>query len=87
MKKFADAQQMHKDYPTTFQAPSIKKLEKLKVGDFVKVRHDDEAFWTIISKIDENTITATVDNVLDNEHPFEFGDEIEFEKKNIFSIC
>jgi len=83
---FIDAQQMQKDHPDTFEAPTDAELEKLKIGDIVKVCHNDERFWVVIINIEGDKITANVDNELICNQPFNNGDNIEFEKKHIYNI-
>jgi hypothetical protein len=85
LHKFVDAQEMAKRYPAFFEAPSNEQLDSLKIGDIVKVCHNEERFWTIIKSIgDDNKITAIVDNDLVCNQPFKCGDEIQFMKCHIF---
>ena len=86
MLNFTDAQEMHKQYPDTFDAPSKKELSALKIDDIVKVSHGNERFWASITKIKGNKIKATVDNAVFCDQPFKLGDEIEFEKRHIYAI-
>lgn len=86
MIKFVNAQEMHKKYPDTFEAPTKKEMDAQKVGNSVKVCHNDERFWVTITAIKGNTIKGTVDNDLYRSHPFKYGDIIEFKKYNIFHI-
>ena len=81
-----DAQQMAKDHPDTFQAPSKDELDSLKIGSIVKVCAGGERFWTIIDSISGDDIVATVDNVLVFQKDFNVGDAIQFQKKHIFDI-
>jgi hypothetical protein len=41
MAIFNDAQQMHKMYPATFEAPSSDELAPVRVGSLVKICADD----------------------------------------------
>jgi acetamidase/formamidase len=84
---FTDAQQMHKDYTKTFSAPSLEELKKVKVGDSVKVCCQDvERFWTIVTGVEGDKITATVDNDLVLIEGLKHRDTIEFERKHIYNI-
>lgn len=84
---FVDAQEMHKKHPQTFDAPSREDLTDLKLGDIVKMcANEKERFWTIITAIKGNKITASADNKLVHNFGFNLGDIIEFEKKNIYDI-
>lgn len=86
MNDFVDAQEMHRMFPDKFEIPSEKELRKLKIGDIVKVCHNEERFWTIVKRIRNDTIYAKVDNDLVLKHDFKLGDTIKFEKKNIYAI-
>lgn len=84
--EFIDAQQMAKDYETTFSAPSLSKLNSIIPGDFVKVCHNSERFWTEVKSTSGEIVVAIVKNDLIVEHPFKEEDEITFEKKHIYVI-
>jgi hypothetical protein len=83
-----DAQQMHKDHPTTFYIPSQEDLDKIRVGSVVKICVSNERFWTIVANVDGDKITATVDNDLvgTDEHGLKLEDIVEYEKKNVMCI-
>ncbi len=83
-----NAQEMQRKHPKTFEAPSREELDKLKIDDTVKVACCGERFWTIITKINGDNITAIVDNDLlyTDEHGFKYKDVITFIKDNIHSI-
>jgi hypothetical protein len=84
--EFEDAQALARQYPETFEAPSHKELSKLGPGDRVKVCRSNERFWCTIEEMDGERVFATVEYDLLDDHPFELGDLIEFEKRNIFDI-
>lgn len=99
MKKltFEDAQKMQKEFPKTFQAPSQEELDNLKINDNIKIavllntKLDDftaERFWIKVTKIENDTVTGTVNNdlVRTHLHGLKYKDKITFEKKNIYSI-
>lgn len=83
---FVDAQEMHGEFPATFEVPSNDSLSLLSSGDEVKVSHNTERFWVAINGIFGNTIVGTVDNYLICNHPFSHGDVITFEKRHVHSI-
>lgn len=83
---FIDAQEMAKLNPDTFEAPDAADLDSLKAGMHVKVCHNDERFWALITDIFDEDIIAEVDNVLVNEQPFSLGNRISFTKDNVYSI-
>ena len=88
MKDFINAQEMAKEHPDTFEAPTIEELEGLKKDASVKVAIGGERFWAKIVSIDNGEIKATVDNDLlcTDEHGFKLGDTISFRKEHIYDI-
>ncbi|HSG31860.1 MAG TPA: hypothetical protein VLB82_09975 [Thermodesulfobacteriota bacterium] len=86
--QFEDAQQIFSEHPDTFYAPSKEELETITEGSLVKICVCNERFWTIVKSVDGETIVATVNNQLieSDEHNLFLGDEITFEKKNIYNI-
>lgn len=82
---FVDAQEMHKQYPDTFEVPSKEDLEQLIVGDIVKVSAYNERFWAQITDIDKSRITATVNNYLLTPR-LKYGDIITFGLENVHGI-
>lgn len=84
---FSDAQKLQRDNPDSFEAPSQKELDQLKVGDVVKVSNGQERFWTIIKELkSSNVIIAEVNNRLMGVQPYNLGDLIQFTKTNIYTI-
>ena len=86
MYNFVDAVETHKLHPETFKIPSEKHKKQIQPGDFVKVCHNGERFWTKIKDINESKIIAFVDNDLICPQPFKYGDIIEFEHRHIYNI-
>jgi len=84
--EFVNAQEMAKDYPTTFDAPTKEELDKIKEGDYVKICDNKERFWVIVEEVDGDIITGEVDNLLIGDQNFNLGDSIEFKKENIYDI-
>ena len=84
--EFINAQEMAKNHPHTFHAPSKKELAGIAEKDIVKISHNQERFWVIVTNIKGNIITGTVDNELINEHDFSYGNSIQFNKDNIYNI-
>jgi hypothetical protein len=75
-------------HPATFEAPTKEELDTIKVGSTVKVCTGNERFWTIITEIKGQKITATVDNNLVNEEneDIPYVTEIHFQKKHIYDV-
>lgn len=84
--EFIDAQEMAQKHPDTFEAPTSEELDQISVGSLVKICNDEERFWTEVTKIDGDKITANVDNQLLGDYGYNLGDSIEFEKRHIYSI-
>lgn len=83
---FTDGMAMAKRYPATFEVPTLMEKSMIKVGDFVKVGHNQEKFWCEVKFINGNDIRAEVNNDLVNDHPFECGDDIHFEMDHVLAI-
>jgi hypothetical protein len=90
--KFVNAQEMAKNNPSTFGAPSIEELNQLKIGDSVKVCDGSERFWVTVGNIEISKdapfcsiITGDVDNDLFGDE-LSLGDEIQFKFYNVYNI-
>lgn len=86
--EFINAQQMQKDHPDSFEAPSLIELAELDKGTFVKVCTGGERFWTEIKEIADDKVTAVINNnlVCTDVHGLQHGDEIKFTLDNIYDI-
>jgi hypothetical protein len=83
---FIDAQSLKKTR-SDFYAPSVKDLNNLEVGDYIKVFLEcaSEHFWVWVKFIDATTIAGTIaSNVLPPE--LKFGDTIEVPDVCIYEI-
>ncbi len=83
--KFEDAQELKKQYPETFYAPSSEDLKQIKPGDFVKICAYQERFWAEVISVNDDAITARVDNVLLMWH-LKYNDIITFKTYNVYAI-
>lgn len=83
---FVDAQQMAKEHPDTFSAPSQGELDAIKPLSIVKVCYDKERFWTTVLDVKGGKITGTVDNDLVLTEDFNYDDMITFEKRHVYAI-
>ena len=83
---FVDAQEMAQLHPETFEAPSTEELNQIKEGAIVKICNGEERFWANVTKVDEEKVSASVDNDLLGDYGYNLGDVIEFEKRHIYSI-
>jgi hypothetical protein len=83
--RLVDAQQMAKEFPDTFEAPSSSDLSRLRAGDVVKVSKRDERFWVQIVSRRDDIFLARVDNCLLSGR-VGYGDLIQFHECNVFEI-
>ena len=84
--KFVDAQKLKQAQPKTFGVPTVKQLAKLKKGDYVKVSHNEERFWVILTGVRGKRLEGTVSNELICDQPFVLNDTITFEKRHVYNI-
>ena len=83
--RLVDAQQMAKEFPDTFEAPSASDLSKLRAGDIVKVSNNSERFWVQIISRSDDMFLGCVDNALLSGR-VRYGDHIQFHACNVFAI-
>lgn len=83
---FLDAQQLGREHPNTFAAPTEEDIAQIKVGDYVKVCDGEERFWNIIKKMDGDIIVAEINNKLVCGQDYNLGDLIQFSKHHIYDI-
>jgi len=85
---FSDAQDMQRQYPETFEAPTMDELYALRPGMSVKVCAAGERFWVTITGIVGDLIGGKVDNDLIGTpaHGMRYGDAITFERRHVYQI-
>lgn len=85
---FVDAQEMHKTYPSTFEAPSHDELSVIEPGWFVKVSAGQERFWVEVTEVNGDDIKGRIDNdlIFTKEHGLVFNQVIDFKKCNCYSL-
>ena len=83
--QLVDAQQMAKEFPDTFEAPSSADLDRLRADDIVKVSTRGERFWVQIVSRRDDIFLGRVGNALLFGR-VGFGDLIEFHASNVFDI-
>ncbi|MEI0488440.1 DUF2314 domain-containing protein [Brachyspira pulli] len=90
-----NAFELNKEYPDTFEIPSQKEIESLKVNDLVKlifVEENDnpetmpERMWVKIIKINKDNFIGILDNYPYYIESVKYGDEIVFKIENIIDI-
>ena len=85
--EFANAQQLAREYPDTFEAPAYEDFNDLIPGDYVKICSNDERFWCKIVDIDHTTkiINGSVqNNLIYNDWPV--GKMLNINFDNVYSI-
>ncbi len=86
---FIDAQEMAKQYPKTFTAPSLKELQEIQIGHFVKVCVEKERFWCKVLDIsDLDNLLCQIDNdlVFTKVHKLKCGDILVIQTRFIYAI-
>jgi hypothetical protein len=58
---YLNAQEMKRNFPDSFRAPSRKALNNIEVGDYIKVSVDDDRFWVKVTLVDANIVYGTRD--------------------------
>ena len=87
--RFRDAQELAREHPDTFDAPSLSRLrEQLKPGLLVKVCDGSERFWVILDTVEGDRLAGIIDNELRGHagHGLNLGDRIEFEIRNVYDL-
>ncbi|KAF0976431.1 hypothetical protein FDP41_004330 [Naegleria fowleri] len=85
--KLLNAQQLAKEHPRTFSAPSVADLMKVKSGSMVKVCDGQERFWVeVLKKGSLKYLVGRIDNGLVGGQEYSYGDWILFKRENIYEI-
>jgi hypothetical protein len=61
-------------------------IERLAVGDSVKLNNGDELFYAIVMAIDGDRVIGRVENFLIHERPYSYGDRIEFRRQYVWFV-
>lgn len=83
-----DAQQLHHEFPQTFEIPSRDKLAALSKGDLVKICVDNERFYVRVESVEDEKVIGIIysDLIQTQYHGLKANDPIEFEKRHIYKI-
>lgn len=90
-----NAFELNKEYPDTFEIPSKKEIESLKVNDLVKLifveKNDSpetipERMWVKIIEINKDNFVGILDNKPYYIESVKYGDKIVFKIENIIDI-
>jgi hypothetical protein len=85
MNDFANAQEIHKAFPGTFEVPSNEELNAVVTGDFVKICHMEERFWVKVVSVIDSLVVGTVENELITS-TLKYGETVTFTLDNIYSV-
>ena len=80
---FEDVQERLRHHPDTFVVPDDDTLDKIAPGDFVKVIRGSERFWLRVREYAEGQGVGVVDNYLVEEHGFDYGDYVAFQRSHV----
>ncbi len=84
---WVDVVEMATKFPDKFEKPSDQELDSVSVNASVKIGNGRERFFVTVKNIlPDGSIIGTVDNHLIRDSPYNFGDTVKFEKKNIYVV-
>ena len=82
-----DAQQLHQQYPETFDVPPDIALAYIEPGDLVKLCFTDtERMWVLVESVTPTVLEGRLSNTpffLDSLRP---GDLVTFERRHVYDI-
>ena len=81
-----NAKYMNTLFPNTFQVPSEKEIDNIKINDFVKICYGNERFWVKVIYMDGKIIYGAIKNNLIINTYLNYNDIIVFNICNIYSI-
>ena len=80
-----DAKVQAKKHPATFHYPK-DEIKDIRESDYVKICHNGERFWVMLTEVNGNKLVGFVNNDLVREHPFKCDDKVSFEKRHIYQV-
>jgi hypothetical protein len=84
-EKLVDAKQQSLDHSATFYYPE-EEVKHIKESDYVKICHNAERFWVMLTNVNGDELTGFVNTDLVNKQPFKLDDKVSFQKRHIFQI-
>lgn len=86
--EFVNAQEMHRNHPLTFDAPTEAELAGIGPGDLVKVCVEGERFWVKVTEPTAEMFTGTVDNILlcTDRHGLSYQDAVTFGRECVYDL-
>lgn len=90
---FVDAQQMQRQCPDTFEAPTLQELAQIGSESLLKICDQRERFWTRIivtgpatAEPGERWFIVSISNELVFDHPYKLGDPVLIKARNVYHI-
>jgi hypothetical protein len=80
-----DAQAMAQQHPA-LRAPSLSELARVASCDVVKVCRNRERFWVLVTEVEGQVVTGTVNNRLVWNDDLTEDQTVQFEKRHIFAV-
>lgn len=82
-----NAQQMHQEYPDSFDVPTKEDLRSITVNDYVKISNGQERFWIqICEKCTRGYLRGIVMNRLIFHTNYTIGDIIQIHERHVYDI-
>lgn len=67
--------------------PNLQDLSRIEPGDEILISRGIDKIWTRVVEFDCcETIIATIIGSLDLDHPFDIGDKIQYQIRNVYEI-
>lgn len=87
ISRCADAQDLAQKHPETFTAPTERDLNRIRVGQNLKISVDSvERFWIQAEEVMHNKIVGRINNDLVCVQDLRINDIVLIEKRNIYAI-
>jgi hypothetical protein len=88
LTRLVDAQEMHRQYPDTFEAPTDHELATIRPGQFIKVCRDGERFWLAVTGASGRYLIASIANplVTSGNARLAMGKAVRVEPRHVYSI-
>ena len=84
----SDAQEMHKQHPDTFWAPSAKCLDAIRPDMHVKICDNEQRFWcTVKSTSGAHVVGVVADQTGHEDRGYGFGQNVTFEKRFVYAFA
>jgi hypothetical protein len=88
--ELADAQEIHRRNPVTFEVPTEQELDAIAPGDYVKVAFEDyptgaERMWLCVQTVEGDRLTGSLSNY-PTAIAMTYGDVVTFERRHICGI-